>query len=118
MQHWIELAVTVICSVFMSNGFWTLIQSRRDRKDAKTQMILGLGHDRIIHLCKYYIEQGWISADDYENLYQYLFKPYEEMGGNGTGKRLMDEVRSLPLRSPAETVPRMENFEQLRREER
>ena len=53
MMHWIELVVTVICAVFASNGFWTLIEKRKEKKDAKTKMILGLGHDRIIHLCKY-----------------------------------------------------------------
>jgi hypothetical protein len=58
MMHWIELVITVICAVFASNGFWSLLQSRKEKKDAKVQMILGLGHDRIIHLCKFYLEQG------------------------------------------------------------
>lgn len=97
MQHWIEMAVTVICSIFASSGLWALIEKRRENKDAKTQMILGLGHDRIIHLCKWFIEQGYITADDYENLHDYLFKPYEMMGGNGSAKRLMDEVKKLPI---------------------
>ena len=112
MQHWVEMAVTVICAVFASSGFWAWRQKKAEAKDAKTQMILGLGHDRIIHLCKYYIGQGWISTDDYENLYEYLYKPYELMGGNGTAKRLMNEVTGLPMRPPADTVPRKENFEE------
>lgn len=99
MPHWVELAITVICAVFASSGFWALLQKKTDSKDAKTQMLLGLGHDRIIFLCKFYIEQGWISADDYENLNDYLYKPYEMMGGNGSAKRLMEEVRKLPLKS-------------------
>ncbi len=98
MQHLIELVVTIICAVFASSGFWALMQKRGDKKDAKTKMLLGLGHDRIIFLCKFYIEQGWISTDDYENLHDYLYKPYELMGGNGTAKRLMDEVNKLPVK--------------------
>lgn len=97
MQHWIEMAVTVICSVFASSGFWALIEKHRERKDAKTQMILGLGHDRIVNICKQHIEAGYISTDDYENLYDYLYKPYEAMGGNGSAKRLMEQVKKLPV---------------------
>lgn len=100
MQHWIELAVTVICAVFASNGFWTLIQSRREKKDAKVQMILGLGHDRIIYLCKSFIKQGWIDVDDYDNLYNYLYLPYKAMGGNGTAEKLMKLVEQLPPTDP------------------
>lgn len=96
MQHFIEMAVTIICAVFASSGFWAVLEKIRERKDAKTQMILGLGHDRIIQLCKYHIEQGYITPDDFENLYDYLYLPYEAMGGNGSAKRLMEEVKKLP----------------------
>lgn len=110
-MHALEIFATIICSVFASSGFWMLMQKLADKKDAKTQMILGLGHDRIIHLCKGYIEQGWISTDEYENLYEYLFKPYEAMGGNGTAKKLMNEVSNLPIHRPdSSVVPHKETF--------
>lgn len=112
LQHTVELLITVLCAVFSSNGIWAIIQSRREKKDAKTQMILGLGHDRIIHLCKSYLEQGWISTDDYENLYEYLYLPYKAMGGNGTAQRLMEKVEKLPTVPPENTVPYKESFEQ------
>lgn len=111
MQHWIELIVTIICAVFSSNGVWALIEKRREKKDSKVRMILGLGHDRIIHLCKFYLEQGWISTDDFENLYEYLYLPYKAMGGNGTAQKLMERVEKLPTKSPEGSVPRKENFE-------
>ena len=95
-----EILITIFCSIFASSGFWMAIQKLSDKKNAKTRMILGLGHDRIIHLCKKYIEAGWISTDEYEDLYEYLFKPYEDMGGNGMAHRLIEEVRNLPLHKP------------------
>ena len=98
MIDWVEMAITVICAVFASGGFWALLQKFTDKKDAKTKMILGLGHDRVTYLCKEFINQGYISADDYENLYDYLYKPYEMMGGNGSAKRLMDQVKQLPIK--------------------
>ena len=61
-------------------------------------MLLGLGHDRIITLGREYIKQDWISKDDYENLHDYLFVPYKQMGGNGSAERIMKEVEKLPIK--------------------
>lgn len=60
-------------------------------------MLLGLGHDRIVTLCMKYIERGWISSDEHEDLTKYMYEPYTKMGGNGTVKRLMAEVNKLPI---------------------
>ena len=57
---------------------------------------MGLGHDRIVYLGLKYIERGYITVDEYENLYEYLYKPYEKMGGNGSAARIMEEVKKLP----------------------
>ena len=80
-----------------SSGFWAYIQKRSEKKDVKTQMLVGLAHDRILFLGMSYIEQGFITRDEYENLYEYLYRPYEKMGGNGSAKRAMQEVNKLPI---------------------
>ena len=97
MEPWLQMVVTVVCSVLASSGFWAWMTSRREKKDAKTKMLLGLGHDRIISLAVQYIERGWITQDEYEDLNKYLYQPYVELGGNGTAERLMKEVRELPI---------------------
>jgi hypothetical protein len=76
-----------------------LIQ-RRDAKKANpmADMLKGLGHDRIIELGTKYIQRGDITKDEFENLNDYLYKPYEELGGNGTAEKIMTEVRKLPLK--------------------
>ena len=61
-------------------------------------MLIGLGHDRIMHLGMHYIKQGWISSDEYENLSKYLFEPYRALGGNGSAERIMKEVDKLTIR--------------------
>lgn len=99
MDSWIQMLVTIICAVIASGGFWSYIQTRRDKKDVRSQMLIGLGHDRVMWLGMKYIERGWITNDEYENLYEYLYKPYEKMGGNGSAKRVMDEVKKLPIRT-------------------
>lgn len=98
MMNWLEVVLTILGAFLASSGFWAWIQSRSNRKSANTRMILGLGHDRIIYLCEKYIERGWISSDEYENLNDYLYEPYLKMGGNGTAKRLMALVENLPTK--------------------
>lgn len=98
-MEWIGFIVTILCSILASSGMWAVIQKRMDKKDVKTQMLIGLGHDRIIYLGMKYIERGWITSDEYENLYDYLYKPYEMMGGNGSAKRVMEAVNKLEIRN-------------------
>ena len=98
MEFWITALVTFLCAVFASTGFWAIIQKRMEKKDNKTKMLIGLGHDRVVSLGMKYIRRGWISQDEYENLYEYLYKPYEDLGGNGSAKRIMQEVNKLPIR--------------------
>lgn len=77
--------------------FWAYIQKRSEKKDVKTQMLVGLAHDRILFQGMSYVERGYITCDEYENLYEYLYRPYEKMGGNGSAKRVMQEVNKLPI---------------------
>lgn len=100
----IQMVITIICSVLASSGFWAYIQKRSEKNDLRTQMLIGLGHDRIINLGMTYIERGWITQDEYENLYEYLYKPYQEMGGNGSAKRVMTEVMNLPIKSSSRSA--------------
>lgn len=46
-----------------------------------------------------YIDRGWITQDEYENLNTYLYEPYMKLGGNGSALRVMQEVNKLPIRN-------------------
>ena len=97
-----ELIQTLVLAIFASSGFWAFLvavfNKFVEKNSAKNKMIKGLGHDRIIYLGMSCIERGWITQDEYENLYDYLYKPYEQMGGNGSAKKVMDEVDKLPVK--------------------
>ena len=99
MEQWIQIVLTIFSSVLASSGLWTFFMKRTESKDVKTEMLIGLAHDRILYLGMQYIERGRITQDEYENLYEYLYKPYEKLGGNGSAKRVMDEVNRLPIRA-------------------
>ena len=96
-QTVLQMIATIICSVLASGGFWAYMQSRYTKNNAQAQMLLGLGHDRIVYLGMKYIERGNITKDEYENLYEYLYKPYSALGGNGSAKKVMEEVNKLPI---------------------
>lgn len=92
-----NIVVTILCTLLASTGFWAFFTKFIDEKSAKTKMILGIGHDRIMWLCMKYIEKGQITQSEYENLYKYLYLPYKKMGGNGSVERLMREVDKLSI---------------------
>ena len=96
-----QTILTIVCSVFASTGFWafvTYLIQRHDRKDnLELKMLKGLAHDRICYLSETYVKRGWLTRDEYENLHDYLYLPYKDLGGNGTAEKLMHEVDKLPL---------------------
>lgn len=106
MPHWLEIFVTIFISVMSSSGFWAWYQARNERKDAKTQMLIGLGHDRIIDKGIEILERGdWITEDEYDNLVNYLYKPYESLGGNGSAERIINEIKQLKIvKTPPEVA--------------
>lgn len=89
--------ITVLITLLASSGFWAFVMHIWDKKSAKSKMLLGLGHDRIMCLGMKYIERGKIAHGEYENLHDYLYEPYKKMGGNGTAERLMKEVDKLEI---------------------
>lgn len=99
LEMCIQTAITVLCSFLASTGFWAYLQRRTDKKDLKSEMLIGLAHDRIVSLGMSYIERGYITRDEYENLNDYLYEPYKALGGNGSAKRVMEEVARLEIRN-------------------
>ena len=98
MDIWLQSIITIICAVLASSGLWAFLSKRLERKDVKNEMLVGLAHDRIISLGMRYIDRGYITQDEYENLYDYLYKPYTKLGGNGSAKHVMEQVDRLPVR--------------------
>ena len=97
-----EVLLTLIVSVFASTGFWavinTLIQNKSAAKKNERAALLGLLHVELVRQCEYFIGRGSISKGEYEDLRKYVYDPYKELHGNGSGDRLMSEVDKLPLK--------------------
>lgn len=97
MDFWIQMIITIVGSVLASSGLWTFISKRSEKMDAKTELLIGIAHDRIMFLAMSYIERGYITREEYENLYTYLYNPYKKNGGNGSAEHIMKQVDKLPI---------------------
>ena len=101
-QHTLELIVTVVIAVLGSNGLWAYLQSKSKIKTARDRMILGLGHAEIFRVTEKYIHREGITMDELEDLDKYLYKPYSELGGNGTAAAIVEKCKELPIITKAE----------------
>ena len=115
MEHTLEMIVTIVVAVLGSNGLWAWIQSRSKAKSARDRMLMGLGHAEIFRLCEKYIQRGAITVNELEDLDKYLFRPYSDLGGNGTAAAMVDKCKKLPFISDAEAI-RRDSHEQGRSE--
>ena len=104
----LNAAIALVSALLGASGLWEYIGKRLDAKialatkheqnrQAERDLLVGLAHDRIMWLGMSYIDRGYITRDEYENINDYLFIPYENCGGNGSAKKIMHEVRELPL---------------------
>lgn len=103
-QPWILAFIGMGATIFASQGFWLWVQKRDTTRNALTKLVLGLAHDRIIFLGQKYIDQGYITKDEYEDLLKYLWVPYSQFGGNGLAERIMVDVSKLPLRGSSQNI--------------
>lgn len=103
---WVQMLFTILITVIASSGFWAFMQKKTDKQNAGEAMLIGLGHDRILYLGMLYIERGCITQDEYESLNNYLYQPYSALGGNGSAKRIMEEVDRLPIYKSTVIYPR------------
>lgn len=114
MDTLVAIIITAVASVLASSGFWAYLQKRFDKRSLTNKMLLGLAHDRIIEQGMKYIDRGHITNDEYENLYEYLYLPYKEMGGNGTAERVMKAVQKLEVKNePPPTWPEVDRRKNL-----
>ena len=107
MEPETQTIVTAVVSALTSSGFVSLVLyflQRRDKKKEKeesmgsatSKMLLGLGHDRILSITDRLVKRGSITLKEKRNR-DYLWKPYNDLGGNGDCKIGYDACQKLPV---------------------
>ena len=74
----------------------TLIAHRLQKNDVTKSALLALLHDRLYSACGYFLDRGCCGAEDKRNL-EYMFRPYEKLGGNGTCKAMYNQCMALQM---------------------
>jgi hypothetical protein len=85
---------TIISTVFSA---W---QTRKKRKDGVHEGVKILLYDRIKHLGKGYIQRGYITAEELEDLttMHTIYHEPNYMNGNGFLDAIMKNVKNLPIK--------------------
>ena len=101
MNHPLDVILAVVVAVFASTGFWQFIlnvyNKKSQKKSSETRLLLGLAHNVIFDKCEKYLARGYITTMEYDDLL-YVYEPYNESGGNGTGTQLFEQVKKLPIK--------------------
>jgi hypothetical protein len=97
-EVWLRVILIIFGSTMGSTGFWVFLRSKDSRRNATTRLMMGLAYVQITTIGLQYIDRGSVTKDEYEDLDTYFYQPYVALGGNGTAKRIMQEVQRLPLR--------------------
>lgn len=101
-EYTIIVALITALSGSGVTGFIMFLINRHDQKKGSqakiSQMLLGLGHDRIMTLGEKYEDRGYITIEEFDDFNTYLYTPYRELGGNGTGEEIFNRIKALPRR--------------------
>ena len=97
MEFWLQIIVTILTSVLASSGLWAFLGNRLEKDSAERDILIGIGHIELVFFGMQYIKRGWITQDEYDTL-MCLYKPYVKLGGNGSGRKIMQEIEKLPFK--------------------
>ena len=102
----------IVVAVIGSNAIFAFIQfliTRHDNKktvlskheQAQNDMIIGLGHDKLLYLTDKFVQRGGVTLKERRNL-DYIYKPYRAAGGNGDCQIGYEACEKLPTLSDEE----------------
>lgn len=96
-----NLVLAIIGMFIASGGFWAfitnLVNEKSKSKKAERKALLGLLHEKLVERGAHYIDQGYITHQDYNDFKKYIYDPYKGLSGNGTGDKVMSEIDDLPF---------------------
>ena len=97
-NYWLEFAFTLIVTFlsFLIKRLYSKLKQELTTQKLLKEGMIAILHDRLYQLCTKFIEKGEITVDELENL-EYLYKSYNNLGGNGTGTALFNRCKDLKI---------------------
>ena len=99
VKYWVQelMAAIVAAMGFLANK----VRVWKQKQDLVTAGVLALLHDRLYQAFQVYLNRGYCTLEDRDNL-EYMFRPYKALGGNGTGEELYNRCMALPYEPESE----------------
>ena len=96
-KYWLEVVFGAVLTGFgAAFGYLSKRVSKRiEEQEAIKLGIVALLRDRIIGLYNHYLNKGYCPIYARENIHS-LYEQYQNLGGNGTVTRLMEEIEKIP----------------------
>lgn len=94
----ITLFGVLISAAIGSTGMWVFLTKKFDSKSLHMKLTMGMAHNTILYAGMKHIRRGYITQEELENIHDYLWVPYNELGGNGSAKRMIDQLTKLPVK--------------------
>lgn len=93
VKYWVQEALALITAIL--GWLAKKIHIWKQEQELVKQGVLAILHDRLYQACQFYLQRGYCTLADRDNL-EYMFRPYKALGGNGTGEDLYDRCLALP----------------------
>lgn len=98
MPEWLSIIITATAAVLASTGFWSYLEVKDTATSARVNLLKGIGYFALNQTALEKIRKGYVTPEQYTEMYRYLYEPYVALGGNGSAERLMELVSKLPQR--------------------
>lgn len=96
MPEWLSIVITAAAAVLASTGFWSYLEVKDTASSARVNLLKGIGYFALNQTAIQRLHDGYITPEQYTEMYRYLYEPYVALGGNGSAERLMELVSKLP----------------------
>jgi hypothetical protein len=107
VQDWAKALISSVAAVVVGaiagaiKHLYSRQKAQAARQEAVEEGLQALLHDRIFSVYAECKAKKYASVEDMRNL-EYLYRPYHNLGGNGTGTELYERVKSMPTEPPIE----------------
>lgn len=95
-----DILVAILSSSVLSTlitQIFAYLQRKQDKASGLNKGMRLMLKDRLRFLCVHYIQQGWIYADELEDLLSMHECYHTDLGGNGYLDELIKDVKALPI---------------------
>lgn len=90
--------ISAIVAIFTNASMWNVVAVNRRFKKNTNELLMGMAHNTILDAYNKYTERGYITPSEIEDLVKYVWIPYSQQNGNGTGEEMINKIKKLPMK--------------------